>query len=185
MGRRDELLRFWQHIVTAYCADQTALPPFLGLSQGDCATLMAQLDNIGISLHGHRCSMQILPLSTEKQALFYDLLRLRADETEQLSQLLAKHVNTDSFYSCFAVRVISCACMGSSHLWSDLGLPERPVLGEMIRHYFPALHQKNVHNMRWKRFFYKQLCEAGGDYVCRAPSCAECSSYSECYSVTD
>ncbi|PWI33874.1 nitrogen fixation protein NifQ [Vibrio albus] len=185
MGRRDELLRFWQHIITAYCADQTTLPPFLGLSRNEFSDLITQLHKIGFSLNGHPCSSQILDQYTAKQHLFGDLIQLREDEIAQLSQLLTESINKDSFYANLAVRVMSCACMGSSHLWSDLGLPERPVLSEMIRYYFPALHGKNVHNMRWKRFFYKQLCESGGDYVCRAPSCEECSSYSECYTVTD
>lgn len=185
MGRRDELLRFWQHIVAAYCGDQTALPPFLGLSQSDFAGLMTQLHKIGFSLNGQPCSPQILEQYTQKQQLFHELSQLRTEETEQLRQLLSAHINPDSFYADLTVQVMSCACMGSSHLWSDLGLPKRPVLSEMIRYYFPTLHSKNIHNMRWKRFFYKQLCESGGDYVCRAPSCEECSSYHECYAVTN
>ncbi|MFM8444786.1 MAG: nitrogen fixation protein NifQ, partial [Methylococcus sp.] len=33
----------------------------------------------------------------------------------------------------------------------------------------------------WKKFLYKQLCEAEGIYVCRAPSCGECVDYADCF----
>jgi NifQ. len=41
--------------------------------------------------------------------------------------------------------------------------------------FFPAS------DMKWKKFIYKQLCEAEGLYVCRAPSCEVCKDYDQCF----
>ena len=57
------------------------------------------------------------------------------------------------------------------HLWQDLGLPARGELTALMRRNFPTLAARNVKDMKWKRFLYKQLCEAEGIYTCRAPSC--------------
>jgi hypothetical protein len=35
--------------------------------------------------------------------------------------------------------------------------------------------------MKWKKFLYKQLCEAEGLYLCRAPSCSVCVDHPLCY----
>ena len=114
-----------------------------------------------------------------------ELLAMRTDECQQLYDLLCEHIALSSQSLAdeaeLMAQVITAGCMSSSHLWHDIGLPERPVLGQLFEHYFPTLHQLNDKNMRWKRFLYKQLCESGGDYVCRAPSCEACSSYSECF----
>lgn len=78
-------------------------------------------------------------------------------------------------------QLLAYGSLGSAHLWHDLGLQSRAQLRELIGRFFPAMIELNVGDMRWKRFFYRQLCELGGDYVCRAPSCNQCSSYAECF----
>jgi nitrogen fixation protein NifQ len=35
--------------------------------------------------------------------------------------------------------------------------------------------------MKWKKFFYRCLCEMEGFSLCAAPSCAECSDYAACF----
>lgn len=76
---------------------------------------------------------------------------------------------------------LAFSCMGQNHLWEDLGLPERPALSRMIADTFPALFARNSGNMRWKKFFYKQLCEQAEVFVCRSPTCQSCSEYRECF----
>jgi nitrogen fixation protein NifQ len=39
--------------------------------------------------------------------------------------------------------------------------------------------------MKWKKFFYKQLCEREGVNACKAPSCAACDDYSKCFGSED
>jgi nitrogen fixation protein NifQ len=46
---------------------------------------------------------------------------------------------------------------------------------------FPSLAARNDKNMKWKKFFYKQLCDAEGIYVCRSPSCEVCVDYAQCF----
>jgi nitrogen fixation protein NifQ len=78
-------------------------------------------------------------------------------------------------------QLLAYGCLGAAHLWRDLGLQNRAQLRVLIGRFFPAMIELNVGDMRWKRFLYRQLCELGGDYVCRAPSCSQCSSYTECF----
>lgn len=170
-------MEFWQPILNSYHSGATSLPYFIGLTEADFTELQKELTYY-ISLPAGNNDNSVL---TDKRQLITDLLALRKEERNELSVLLAGYQNPTAHYTPFAIQVISAACMGSSHLWSDLGLPQRDRLGKMIEHYFPTLHAKNNNNMRWKRFFYKQLCEQGGDFVCRAPSCETCSSFKECF----
>lgn len=82
------------------------------------------------------------------------------------------------------VRLAECvarACLGNDHLWHDLGLPARAVLSDLLREHFPLLAGRNTGNMRWKKFFYNQLCEQVGIRACRAPSCGVCAHFGDCF----
>ena len=81
----------------------------------------------------------------------------RHEEYAELLELLLEHVGRIDSHSISIARWIALSCCGKDHLWEDLGLPERPALGALMARRFPALHAKNVHNLRWKKFFYKQL----------------------------
>jgi len=176
MIRDQELLKFWQPIYTSFRDGKTALPLNMGLRETQFHALITDLFKDNEKSEGQDTR------ATDKQMLYQDLVTLRRDEVKQLTHLLRNYTDPENgFYSDLAIQVMAVACMGSDHLWSDLGLSQRPVLGEMIQYYFPTLHQKNSNNMRWKRFFYKQLCEQEGDYLCRAPSCEECSSFQDCF----
>lgn len=75
---------------------------------------------------------------------------------------------------------IASAALLDDHLWEDLRLPQRQALSALLQSRFPRLAARNTGNMRWKNFFYKQLCERAG-MVCRAPSCGACDEYAECF----
>jgi nitrogen fixation protein NifQ len=77
--------------------------------------------------------------------------------------------------------IFVAGCMGSDHLWQDLGLWSRQDLSALFKHNFPVLVEKNVGDMKWKKFLYKQLCLQEGIYVCRAPSCEMCQDYWKCF----
>lgn len=77
--------------------------------------------------------------------------------------------------------ILVAGCLGNDHLWQDLGLWSRQELSNLIAHNFPPIARANHQNMKWKKFLYKQLCEAEGIYVCRAPSCAVCVDYAQCF----
>jgi nitrogen fixation protein NifQ len=75
------------------------------------------------------------------------------------------------------------ACPG--HLWVAMGLPERPQLSAAIRRHLPALFAANNRNMRWKRFFFKQLCDRSGGNLCQNPDCGTCSDHDLCFAPED
>jgi nitrogen fixation protein NifQ len=35
--------------------------------------------------------------------------------------------------------------------------------------------------MRWKRFFYRLLCESDGFLMCATPTCTECRDFDLCF----
>ena len=108
----------------------------------------------------------------------------RDDEVEEVRELLLDHadaaVGTADERRAVA-ELVALACLGDNHLWQDLQLGNRAELALLLGHWFPSLVAKNVHDMKWKRFFYKQLCDRAEIHACRAPSCAVCSDYDKCF----
>ena len=106
---------------------------------------------------------------------------LRADEYEDVLALLLEYGcrngcksgyesgSSASDETTWLAGAVAAACMGDNHLWQDLGLDNRQELSELLSTHFPALHAKNTGNMKWKKFFYKQLCERAEIRACRAP----------------
>ncbi len=110
---------------------------------------------------------------------------LPADEFADLYALLMAHRRDDSDESRWLACSVATACLGNNHLWQDMGLPNREVLSELLRRYFTTLHDKNSGNMKWKKFFYKQLCERAEVNLCKAPSCGVCVDYLLCFGPED
>ncbi|MCU0833942.1 MAG: nitrogen fixation protein NifQ [Gammaproteobacteria bacterium] len=105
----------------------------------------------------------------------------RLAEAAELRALLVAHRAGDSPSERWMAEILAAGCLARDHLWQDLGLWSRADLGALMRRNFPALAARNVHDMKWKRFLYKQLCEAEGIYLCRAPSCEVCTDYERCF----
>lgn len=106
---------------------------------------------------------------------------LPADEIGDLLALLLEHRSDDSDETRWLAHIVAAACAGDNHLWQDMGLPGRETLSRLMRTHFTALHEKNTGNMKWKKFFYKQLCERAEVNMCKAPSCGVCSDYANCF----
>lgn len=102
-------------------------------------------------------------------------------EREDLEKLLAEFRSSAVAESECIATIIVAACLGSDHLWQDLGLWSRKELSALLAHNFPNLATRNTKDMKWKKFLYKQLCEAEGLYLCRAPSCEVCVDYRQCF----
>ncbi|VVM08566.1 hypothetical protein MAMC_02287 [Methylacidimicrobium cyclopophantes] len=81
----------------------------------------------------------------------------------------------------WVAHAVAAACLADDHLWRDLGLSDRQELARLLERHFRPLYERNVDDMRWKKFFYKQLCERAGFRACKAPSCRECSDYAICF----
>lgn len=103
------------------------------------------------------------------------------EEEEQLRALFDRFRVDDSLETRWLVSMLARRCMSPNHLWQDLGFSSRGDLNRMMRERFPALAARNAQNMKWKKFFYRCLCEMEGFSLCAAPTCAECSDYSACF----
>lgn len=111
----------------------------------------------------------------------------RADEIEDVAALLAESSSPDrpALPALWLAHVVACACLGDDHLWQDLRLRSRQDLSDLLRDWFPALAARNTRNMKWKKFFYKQLCERADLRICKSPSCEACSDHALCFGPED
>ncbi|MEF3077123.1 nitrogen fixation protein NifQ [Methylobacter sp. Wu1] len=154
-------------MVSSWCLGKSALPDYLGLEPVQFNGL------VGHYFPGCRIP-ELAPSGIRP-----DFSRML--ERDDLVNLLKHYSQSDGFESNCIIGIIVAGCLGNDHLWQDLGLLNRTQLSDMLRYNFPELAAKNDKDMKWKKFLYKQLCEAEGLYLCRAPSCAVCSDYPKCY----
>jgi nitrogen fixation protein NifQ len=103
------------------------------------------------------------------------------DEFDELVALLLAHQTTNAPDSLWLAHAVATASMADNHLWQDLGLPSRVELNALMQTRFAALKQKNAGDMKWKKFFYRQLCEQAEVLICKSPSCAACGDYALCF----
>jgi len=153
-------------MIASWCVGQGALPDYLGLEPGQFKAVRARFHAYPIP---------------EQAASGHSLDFSRMLEKEDLVNLLKQHAATKSADTDIMIAMIVAGCLGSDHLWQDLGLWSRVQLSELLQYNFPALAAKNDKDMKWKKFLYKQLCEMEGLYLCRAPSCDVCIDYGKCY----
>jgi nitrogen fixation protein NifQ len=109
----------------------------------------------------------------------------RRDEINELVGLMLLDKAGETPSEVWLAHIVAAGCMAPDHLWQDLGLWARGDLTELMRRNLPALAARNVKDMKWKRFLYKQLCEAEGIYTCRVPSCELCTDYHVCFGPED
>ena len=102
-------------------------------------------------------------------------------EEEILCDLLLQYAREDLPLSRVLAHMIACRALYEDHLWQDLGLLERKELTRMLNRHFPVLAAGNTENMKWKKYFYRKLCEAEGFSLCTAPSCKECGDFEDCF----
>ncbi|MRD72385.1 nitrogen fixation protein NifQ [Rhodocyclus tenuis] len=103
------------------------------------------------------------------------------DEFDELLELLLAQGQSPSEAQAWLAYAMASSAMGENHLWQDMGLPSRDALSALMAEYFPALYAANSGNMKWKKFFYRQLCARAGIPICKSPHCADCHDYSLCF----
>lgn len=157
-------------IASWYC-DMGCLPAHLGLNETQWQCL----------LHTHFTGCRLPPKLTPNRHV--DLSR--APELDDLRTLLLAYSTEQTDENQWIAEILIYGCLGSDHLWQDLGLWARTDLSRLIHDNFTALAVKNDRDMKWKKFFYKQLCIQEGIYVCRAPSCEVCSDYQNCFGTEE
>lgn len=158
-------------IIASWLVGDGALPDYLGLQPMQFQRLLVQC------FPGYRLSKSA---TSAKTADFGRML-----EKQDMEQFLRRYAAEQNERSEWLISIIVAACLGSDHLWQDLGLWSRYDLSAMLKHNFPEMAARNSKDMKWKKFLYKQLCEAEGLYVCRAPSCEVCKDYSLCFGNED
>lgn len=117
--------------------------------------------------------------------LTYSDLDARADEFDDLLELLLEHCSCNTDECFWVAHAIATASMGGNHLWQDMGLPDRTALSRLIERHFGSLFVRNVGDMKWKKFFYRQLCERAKVPICKSPSCGVCADYKACFGHED
>jgi nitrogen fixation protein NifQ len=164
---RYELGDLIARMLASQVAGMGDMPRYLGLSHDDFTSLMQH----------HFPGMALAQF--EHYGKVMD--EARNDEHSELRQLFTSNAEADPNIIEWVADILVAGCMGGDHLWQDLGLWSRNDLTALIRTAFTPLADRNVHDMKWKKFFYKQLCIQEGVYTCRAPSCQVCADYQECF----
>ncbi len=154
-------------MIASWCVGSGSLPDYLGLEPIHFKKLL--------KMHYSQAGIPHQAISNIKP----DFARML--EKDDLIRLLRQYARAECPESEWIIAIIVAGCLGSDHLWQDLGLWSRTQLSEMMHYNFPELAGKNNKDMKWKKFIYKQLCEAEGLYLCRAPSCEVCSDYQNCF----
>ncbi len=154
-------------MLASWCVGKSALPDYLGLEPEAFEKLLSR--------YFPECN--ILPIAPSGIEADFD----RMLEKEDLIKLLRAYTLPDNKEAEWMIAIIVAGSLGNDHLWQDLGLWNRSQLSAMLEYNFPELAAKNAYDMKWKKFIYKQLCEAEGLYLCRAPSCNVCTDYQNCY----
>ena len=162
-------------VITDFC-DPGAAPfiPALGLDAGAFRGLLERLLPHYAAAPGW--------LAAQQAAVGTDGI---LDEFRDLLELLLAHRAVPDAAHRDVAHLVAAACMGNNHLWQDMGLPSRSALSTLLAAYFPALAAKNTGNMKWKKFFYRQLCERAGFTACNRPSCAACCDYDTCFGAEE
>ncbi len=110
-------------------------------------------------------------------------LPVTEDEYDDLVTLLMQHRRYQTLASEWLCHAIASASLHDNHLWQDMGLPNRNILSQLMQENFPSLAAKNTADMKWKKFFYRQLCEQAEVLVCKSPNCADCCDYAQCFEM--
>lgn len=103
------------------------------------------------------------------------------DEVTMVRDLLLARRSTEGDTGRWMAAMIARRVMEPNHLWADLGLRNRGELSRLLNRHFRPLARRNVKNMRWKRFFYRTLCEDEGLILCTTPVCTECNDFNHCF----
>jgi len=102
-------------------------------------------------------------------------------EYEDLVNLLLRGATECNGLTVWLAHATAVSCLGENHLWQDMGLSDRKALSMFLGKYFRPLAVGNTRDMKWKKFFYKRICESSGHYACRSPRCEDCADYDACF----
>ena len=102
-------------------------------------------------------------------------------EEPDLRSLLLEHRSRGVIEEEWLAAIVARRSLRPNHLWQDLGLFNRTDLSRLLHRHFEDLAQRNTRDMKWKKFFYRELCAHDGVLVCKAPVCDVCSDFKHCF----
>ena len=171
-ARIDDDASFDRHVIASILAvaamEHGTLAERAGLSTIELITLLAQL------FPAASIDSSWLPINGAAPAP-------DDDEITMVRDLLAAQRSTPGDTSRWLAAMVARRAMEPNHLWEDLGLRERSELSRLLMRHFAPLASRNTRNMRWKRFFYRMLCEDDGFVMCTTPVCTQCNDFQLCF----
>ena len=166
----DDDFSFDRHVLASILAvaamENGAVAERAGLAAEDLAHLMAQWFPAA-------CAMGVAWHAGDEQT--------ENDEVAMVRDLLLAQRSSEGDAGRFLAAMIARRAMEPNHLWEDLGLRSRSELTRLLARHFGPLAARNTKNMRWKRFFYRALCESDGFVMCTTPVCTECRDFDLCF----
>ncbi len=166
----DDDVSFDRHVLASILAvaamENGAVAERAGLAAADLASLMMQWFPATCGM-GVACSAQDADVEDDEIAMVRDLLLTQRSSDGDTGRWLA--------------AMIARRAMEPNHLWEDLGLRDRSELTRLLARHFGPLAVRNTRNMRWKRFFYRMLCEDDGLVMCSTPVCTNCNDFNLCF----
>ena len=166
----DDDVSFDRHVLASILAVATMetgpVAERAGLTSDDLVSLMAQWFPAA-------CSMSVAWRARDEAA--------EDDETAMVRDLLLAQRSSEGDAGRFLATMIARRAMDPNHLWEDLGLRDRSELTRLLARHFGPLAARNTGNMRWKRFFYRALCESDGFVMCTTPVCTDCRDFELCF----
>ncbi|MGB0904645.1 MAG: nitrogen fixation protein NifQ, partial [Mangrovicoccus sp.] len=93
------------------------------------------------------------------------------DDQNAVALLLLWRGGSASEEARWLAKILARRSLCGGHLWEDLGLPNRKSLSALMARHFPRIFAANSANMRWKKFFYRQICSDQDFALCLSPTC--------------
>ena len=103
------------------------------------------------------------------------------EEVAMVRNLLLGQRSTAGNVGRWLAAMVARRAVEPNHLWEDLGLRDRSELSRLLMRHFAPLASRNTRNMRWKRFFYRMLCEDDGFVMSTTPVCTQCNDFELCF----
>lgn len=141
---------------------------------------LAATENEAAGFSDHALLEQIFPSENnwlQQQPVTAD----RSADEQTLLALLQQGATTGTPLERLLAEMMARRAQRPNHLWQDLGLANRDELGHLMQTHFAPLARLNRADMKWKKFFYRQLCRNTAYSLCMAPSCCECSDFDGCF----
>ncbi len=160
--------------------DRHVLASILAVSTMDGGLLS---ENAGLSSHELAALLEkyFPSIRIKAEELLLRFKRNESDEVAMLRDLLLAQRSTEGDIGSWLAAMIARRAIEPNHLWEDLGLRDRGELSRLLSRHFAPLAAHNINNMRWKRFFYRMLCEDDGLVMCTAPVCRQCNDFNLCF----